>query len=346
MRILVTGGTGFVGCHSVKALVDAGHDVRLLVRSRERIAPALGPLGFGELDHVLGDVTDPGAVVRAMEGCDAVLHAANVYKLDSRAAKEMLDVNPRGTEIVLRAARERGLDPIVHVSTCAALVPTDRARLEPGGPLGSPPGAYSRSKVEAERIARRMQADGAPVVITWPGGVLGPHDPRGSDFVLTATDVIRGLIPMRPSGATPAVDVRDVAAVHAAVFELGRGPRGYIAAAELLTLADMVAVARRVTGRRIPGVPIPGAIGVGAGRAADVVQRVLPMRLPINSEGPWLMVHGKPPDPSSTIAELRVSFRPVADSLADTYRWLWQAGRITRRQAGRLAAEPAAVATN
>ena len=158
---------------------------------------------------------------------------------------------------------------------------------------------------------------------------------------MTATDVIRGHIPMRPRGATPAVDVRDVAGVHAAVFEAGKGPRGYITAAEVVTLAGMVAVARRVTGRRLPGVPIPGAIGVGAGRAADVVQRALPARLPINSEGPWLMVHGKPPDPSRTIAELGVSFRPVADSLADTYRWLWEAGRITRRQAGRLAEEPA-----
>ena len=326
----------------MRALVDAGHEVRLLVRAPERIAPALAPLGVNAVDHVVGDATDAGAVGRALDGCDAVLHAANVYKLDSRAAREMLHVNPRSTQIVLRTALERGLDPIVHVSTCAALVPTDRLVLDRDASLGSPPGAYSRSKVAAERIARDLQAEGAPVVITWPGGVIGPHDPRGSDFVTTARDVIRGLIPMHPPGATPCVDVRDVAAVHAALFEPGRGPRRYIAAADVVSIDDLAAVARRVTGRRIPGVPIPAAMGLASGRAADALQRMLPVRLPINFEGPWLVANGRPVDPSATIAELGVSFRPLEESIADTYRWLWQAGLISRRQAGRLADEPAA----
>jgi len=70
MRVLVTGGSGFVGSHSVKALVEHGHDVRLLVRS-----PGKAP---GDVAHVVGDVTDRDAVHRALEGCDAVLHAANV----------------------------------------------------------------------------------------------------------------------------------------------------------------------------------------------------------------------------------------------------------------------------
>ncbi|MGH2947638.1 MAG: NAD-dependent epimerase/dehydratase family protein, partial [Solirubrobacteraceae bacterium] len=197
MRVLVTGGTGFVGSHSVKALVDAGHEVRLLVRSPERIAPALAPHGIDAPDHVVGDVTDPDAVGRALDGCDAVIHAANIYKLDSRAAQEMLHVNPRGTELVLRGAHERGLDPIVHVSTLVALLPARERVLTPDAPLGSPPGAYARSKVEAERIARELQDAGAPVVIVSPGGVLGPHDPHGSDFVLIALDVLRGRNPFR-----------------------------------------------------------------------------------------------------------------------------------------------------
>ena len=86
MRVLVTGGTGFVGSHTVAALIAAGHEVRLLVRSPDRIAPALRPLGVTErLDHLVGDVTDPSSVARALEDCDAVVHAASVYNLDARA---------------------------------------------------------------------------------------------------------------------------------------------------------------------------------------------------------------------------------------------------------------------
>jgi dihydroflavonol-4-reductase len=77
MRVLVTGGTGFVGRHTVAALVGHGHRVRLLVRAPERIAPALDPLGITQVEVVVGDVTNPAAVQQAMGGCDAVVHAAS-----------------------------------------------------------------------------------------------------------------------------------------------------------------------------------------------------------------------------------------------------------------------------
>jgi nucleoside-diphosphate-sugar epimerase len=341
VRVLVTGGTGFVGSHSVKALVDAGHQVRLLVRSPGRIAPALRPHGLDDPEHVVGDITDAGAVRRALEGCDAVLHAANVYVLDARRAREMLDVNPRGTELVLRAAHERGLDPIVHVSSTVVLLPANGRVLTPDTPLGSPPGAYARSKVAAERIARDLQATGAPVVIVNPGAVLGPRDPHLSDFVRLARDVLRGRLPLLPPGSTPVADVREVAAVHAAVLERGRGPRRYLATAGNLSLGDFVAEARRLTGRRLPAARVPARLAMASGRAADLAQRALPIRLPINFEGPWLMVNEAHADASATERDLGVRFRPPAESLADTYRWLSESGLVSRRQAGKLAAPTA-----
>ncbi len=122
MQVLVTGGTGYVGSHTVRALVDAGHEVRLLVRSAERMRRALEPLGVPPPPHVVGDVTDPVTVRRALDGCDAVVHAANVYALDARRAQEMASVNPSSTELVLGTAHELGLDPIVHVSSYVALL--------------------------------------------------------------------------------------------------------------------------------------------------------------------------------------------------------------------------------
>jgi dihydroflavonol-4-reductase len=337
MHVLVTGGTGFLGSHSVKALVEAGHEVRLLVRSPDRIAPALEPHGLAHPEYVVGDVTDAEAVSRALDGCDAVLHAASVYALDSRRASEMLAINPRGTELVLRGAQQRGLDPIVYVSSTVALLPCDGRVLTPDAPLGSPPGAYARSKAAAEQIARDLQAEGSPVVIVSPGGLLGPHDPHLSDFVRLARDVLRGRLPFLPPGSTPAVDVRDVAAVHAALLERGRGPRRYLASAGDLSLGDLVAEARRLTGRRLPSLPIPGWLAIASGRAADLAQRGLPVRLPISSEGSWLIVQRARADASATERDLGVRFRTLAESLADTYRWLSDSGLVSRRQAGVLA---------
>src|SRR5262249_19125287 len=123
MRVLVTGGTGYVGSHTVAALLRAGHDVTVLARSPDRVAPALEPLGAAGVGTALGAVTDPASVEHAMQGREAVLHAASVFSMDTRKADEMHAVNIAGTETVLGTAARLGLDPIVHVSSELALLP-------------------------------------------------------------------------------------------------------------------------------------------------------------------------------------------------------------------------------
>src|SRR3972149_5757359 len=135
MRVLATGGTGFIGSQTVASLVEKGPDQRVVGRSPDRIAPALEPVGGHGVDTIVGDVTDPEAVERAMEGCEAVLHAAAVFSLDSRAAGRLRETNVRSTDIVLGTAVRLGLDPIVYVSTGGGPLSPPR-----GGPPPPPPG--------------------------------------------------------------------------------------------------------------------------------------------------------------------------------------------------------------
>lgn len=163
MRVLVTGGTGFVGSHTVAALRSAGHEVRLLVRKPERIGAALEPLGIAEpIDHVVGDVTDPESVNQALAGCDAVVHAAAVYNLDSRAAKVTKATNVPGTRVVLDAAVAQGCDPVVYVSTTLTLLRRG-ATVGPDSPLSTVNGAYigseDRSRADCAKPAGRRCAD-------------------------------------------------------------------------------------------------------------------------------------------------------------------------------------------
>lgn len=336
MKVLVTGGTGFVGAHSVKALLDSGHTVRMLVRSPDRIGAALGPLGTQAPEHVVGDVTDADSARRALEGCDAVLHAASVYTFDARRAASMRRDNMASVRIVLGTAHELGLDPIVHVSSFAALLPA-QAPLTPDSPVGEPKGAYNISKAETEQVARDMQDAGAPVVITLPGMVWGPHDPNVGESAIFARDVLRGLLPFRLGGGPNVVDVRDVAAMHAAVMEPGRGPRRYLATGENVPFARIYGLLRGITGRRLPAVRVPTAVGLASGLAADAAQRVVPFRMPINSGGAWLGSHAVAGDDRVTREELGVAFRAAPEAIADTVRWLHEAGHISARQAGRAA---------
>lgn len=337
MKVLVTGGTGFVGSHSVKAIGDAGHDVRLLVRSPGRLAHALEPLDVRGVDHVVGDATDAEAVRRAIDGCEAVLHAAAIFSYDARDAREMRTVNARATELVLGAACDAGLDPIVHVSSYVALLPPVGV-LTGDSPVGNPRGVYARSKAETEQMARQLQQQGAPVVTTYPGMVWGPHDPHLGEAATFARSVLRGQLPMLPPGGFPIVDVRDVAAAHAAALSRGRGPRRYMLADGTVSFAELIDAMRRITGRRLVRVTTPAPLVLGITAAGDVLQRALPFRLPFNYGGVWVATNGPQVDASATERELGVRFRPSEDSIADMLRWMHAAGHLTGRQAGRAAA--------
>jgi dihydroflavonol-4-reductase len=339
MRVLVTGGTGFVGSHTVAALVEAGYQVRLLVRARHRVAPAVAPLGLeaASLEAMVGDVTDPAAVDQAVAGCQAVVHAASVYSLDSRDAGRIRQVNVRGTELVLGAAQRAGLDPIVYVSSTVALLPPTGQTLTPDSPPGHPPGPYLGSKADAERVARRYQQAGAPVVITYPGFVLGPHDPHLSEGMRMVRDIVKGRYPMVPRGDAPTVDVRDVAAVHAAVLEPGRGPRRYLASGTNAGFAELVARLRVVTGRRLRAVTVPAGLLLPVGRAVQLVQQIVPFHIPAEFEGIYVCWCAARYDDTRTREELGVAPRDLQATLADTVRWLVEQGHISPRQAGQLA---------
>jgi nucleoside-diphosphate-sugar epimerase len=331
MKVLVTGGTGFIGSHSVAALLSQGHQVRLLVRSRDRVARSLSPLGVADVESVLGDVTAPGSVEQAMAGCDAALHCAAIFSYDARAAARMREVNVRGAEIVLGAAVRAGLDPIVHVSSYVALLPPSGAVLTPDSPVKRPHGAYSRSKAESEQVARRYQEQGAPVVITYPGGVIGPHDPYLGESDRTIAEFATSGVTMRGGGSW--VDVRDVAKVHAAVMEPGRGPRRYMITGHYIALPDLTAMLREIAGHPGRIVVVPAGAAQAIGRMADLVQHIVPGRVPLGYEGMWIAALQPHCDDSRTVQELGITPRELRVTLADTVRWLADQGHLSLTRA-------------
>jgi nucleoside-diphosphate-sugar epimerase len=342
MLVLVTGGGGFIGSHSVAEILRSGHRVRMLVRDESRAIRALKPLGVAAdaVELVRGDVTDEASVDRAVQGCDAVLHAASVYSFDTRDHGRMRRVNAHGTEVVLTAARAVGADPIVYVSSFAALVPSRDNPITTSSAVGKPRETYMASKAEAEVIARRHQADGAPVVITYPLATLGPHDPLLGDQTARVRNVLRGLMPMWPMGGFPVSDVRDVARLHAAVLEPGQGPRRYIAPGRYLTTREYVRTLRQVTGRLIPTIYLPAVAMLPVGMLTGLVQRALPVHIPAEYGAIYTCAVGRPVDTTAAEALLGSTARPVAETMADTVRWLHEAGHLGRRPAGRAAAAP------
>lgn len=117
MRALVTGGTGFIGSHVVRALLDRGYRVRALVRPGSDRAGLAGL----EVEFVEGDVREPRSVQAAVQGCSLVFHVAALYSFWVRPRTLIYEVNVEGTRNVLQAASAAGVEGVVHTSSVAAL---------------------------------------------------------------------------------------------------------------------------------------------------------------------------------------------------------------------------------
>lgn len=169
--ICVTGGTGFLGHHLVPRLLAEGYRLRLLVRrtSDVRWLPEQG------VDPVLGDITDPESVRRAMDGCVYVVHAAALFRFWGPES-DFQRVNVEGTRIVAREALQAGVRRLVHISAVAVV-----GEVPPGVVIDEqtpchPCDPYQRTKYAAERLVLDMAArERLPVVVLRPGAIYGPH---------------------------------------------------------------------------------------------------------------------------------------------------------------------------
>lgn len=338
MRVLVTGGTGFIGSHTVEALLRAGHTVRLLARDRGKVERVLGVRGVSVDDVVLGDMTNAETVRYALRDCEAVVHAAaavEIERLSDSSAQNMA-----GSHNVLGNAVELGLDPVIALSSVATMFPPSGSVITVDDPIANLDTAYGRSKAEGERYARELQTRGAPIVSVYPSGVYGPEDPGLGPSLKGLRDRIRfGWL--KTTGGIGIVDVRDVASIVAAALESGRGPRRYLAGGHFLPWMDEADLCEELTGRKVARYPGPPALVRAAGRAVDLIKRIFPsFDYPLTYEASIFVTRFVPCDSSKTLQELGVDFRPVRETHDDSIAWMLRTGVLDPKYAPRFAATP------
>jgi dihydroflavonol-4-reductase len=323
MHILITGGTGFVGGWTAKVIADAGHSIRFLVRNPDRLQTSVAKLGVDVSDFAVGDITDRVSVRDALRGCDAVVHSAALVATDPRQTNEMLTTNMQGAQNVLGQSVELGLDPIIHVSSFTALFRPGLEMLTAELPVVGGADGYGTSKAQVEIYARGLQDAGAPVTITYPGMVLGP--PVGDQFGEAGEGVKAALqmhaIPGR-SAAWLVVDVRDLAALHAALLEPRRGPRRYTAGGHRVPASELANMLGQIAGTPMVAVPIPDTALRVAGAVLDRAGRFLPFDTPFTSAGMQYYTQMPASDDSPSERELGITFRDPTETVADTFEAL------------------------
>ena len=256
MKVFLTGGTGFIGGEVARRLRARGDDVVALVRTPGK-AEALSAIGC---TLVQGGLTDADAIKRGLDGADAAIHGAAVYEVGilPKERPAMFEANVTGTRNVLSAALDAGTPKVVYVSSVVAFgntngVIADETSEHPGRYTSY----YDETKHLAHQEARRQIAAGLPLVVAQPGAVYGPKDHSViGDLV---RKVAKGRLPAIPFPrmGVNAVHRDDVADGLLLALDRGRAGEAYVLGGEVTTLGDIVRLAARVAGRRVPRLTIP-----------------------------------------------------------------------------------------
>lgn len=241
----------------------------------------------------------------------------------------MLHTNLEGARNILGGAARAGIDPIIHVSSFTALFRPNLKTLHADLPVVGGSDGYGRSKAAVEAYARGLQDGGAPVNITYPGMVLGP--PAGDQFG-EAAEGVEAAVKMRSvpgrSAAWLVVDVRDLAALHVALLEPGRGACRYMIGGQRVPVGELARMIGAAAGLFVSVIPVPDVALRSAGRLFDVIGPYLPFETPISSAAMQYYTQMPASDDSPSSTELGITQRDTAETIAATLEGLRAVGRL------------------
>ncbi len=321
MKYLVTGATGLVGNNVVRQLLDAGEQVRVLVRA----SSDLRGLDGLEVEKAIGDVRDPASVAAACQGVQRVIHAAGYVHLGWSRLDLHRQINVEGTRNVAIAAREAGIR-MVHISGINALGlgRLDHPADEESGLPGIIEIPYVVTKRESERVVLDEVSRGLDALIVNPGCMFGPWDWKPSSGRMLLA--VARFAPIYPTGAVTFCDVRDVAAGTLAAAELGRTGRRYILGGHNLSYRDAWRQMAHLGGKLSPIMPMGPIFRAIAGPILNIYTRLTGSESEMNSA---VLKLGKQQHCfSSRRAETELGYRcrSFAETLSDTWDWFRQRG--------------------
>ena len=261
-KILITGGTGFLGTHIVRQLIDSGaKNLRVMASS----VPAwMTEAGVEPLE---GSVTNRDEVAGAVRDASAIFHLAGKVSRDNNDAASMNKIHVEGTRILCEAAKEAEVQTMILASSSGTIAVSEDEQVvdetypQPIELISQ--WAYYASKYYQERTAlENFDGDGRKLVILNPTLLLGPEDERLSSSKIVL-DFLARKIPYCPSGGLSIVDARDAATAFINSLDKGEHQEKYLLGSANLTFAEFFGRIERLSGVAAPVLKMPKKLAVG-----------------------------------------------------------------------------------
>ncbi|HQJ32220.1 MAG TPA: SDR family oxidoreductase [Anaerolineaceae bacterium] len=318
--ILVTGGAGHLGNVLVRALLEKGEEVRVLVLPGEDVSSLEGL----DCEKVEGNILDLEQLRKAMQGVDLVFHMAALVAITSDKYELMYRVNVEGTRNVIQACREMGARRLVYTSSIHAL----------GRPEGNttidetiafdqtnPSGAYDRTKAIASALVQEAAKKGLDAVIVLPTGVIGPFDYRRSEMGEMFLQWMQKSPSISTDGAFDFVDVRDVAEGHILAATRGRKGETYLLSGTQVTVSDYRRLVQAAAGIRSLEIKIPGWFVKFIAPLAELYYKITRTRPQITKYAIETLLSNSRITCRKAETELGYRHRPLTETVADTVQW-------------------------
>lgn len=320
-RILVTGGTGFLGTHIVRQFLDAGETNLKVLASR--VPEWMKDAGVKAVE---GSVTNRDDVAKACKNVSAIFHLAGKVSRDNDDAASMNKIHLEGTRVLCEAAMEAGVSTFVLASSSGTIAVSedetvmDETFPQPVDLLAR--WAYYASKYYQERTAlANFDGDGKRLVIMNPSLLLGPDDDRLSS-TKPVLDFLARKVPYCPSGGLNFVDVRDAATAFISALEKGRHQEKYLLGAENMTFAQFFGRLERLSGVSAPSLKVSKKFAVAGSSMISSIYKNWGKPSPVMPNEVEQAEHFWYFDSTKAIDELGFLPRDPQETLNDTITYL------------------------